>query len=448
MENLYALNTKFFSHRRIKLGDVQRAPTEGYPMSRLLEGLKVVDFTHVLAGPYCTYQLSLLGADVTRIEHPDSVDLARTVDFHAGRRAARMAAGYLATNANKRSLALDLSCEEGQRLARRLIADADVVVENFRPGVLDKLGLGAKAMTEMNNRLVYCSISGFGQHTSWSRRMAYDDVVQAMSGLISITGTEESGPVMTGSPIIDYVTGLMAAFAVTAAVTRQVRTGQGEIIDVAMLDSAMSLLGPVFALQYISDMPIALRGNRSFSGSPFSGLYEASEGSLVVVANTPRQAEALLHALELDFLWENDSVRDWRNHPDVAEILGDHLRQAFLKKSADSWEVLLTEAHVPAGKVRSLPEMMNHPYTAERGFRHEIFIPALGETLPVPGVGFLAEGENGHVDLPPPVLGQHSIEVLRGVGVDDAELDRLLETGVIMTPDGQAQSESAAKGRG
>jgi crotonobetainyl-CoA:carnitine CoA-transferase CaiB-like acyl-CoA transferase len=416
-------------------------------MSRLLEGVKVVDLTHILAGPYCTYQLSLLGADVTRIEHPDSVDLARLVDFHAGRREARMAAGFLATNANKRSLALDISCEEGQQLVRRLIADADVVVENFRPGVLDKFGLGARAMTELNSRLIYCSISGFGQQTSWSKRMAYDDVVQAMSGLVSITGTQESGPVMTGSPIIDYATGLMAAFAISAAISRQVRTGQGEILDVAMLDSAMSLLGPVFALQYISQMPIALRGNRSFSGSPFSGLYQASEGSLVVVANTPKQTEGLLRALGLDALWEDPRIQEWRGQPDVDAILGDQLQQAFLAKTADAWEELLAEAHVPAGKVRSLPEMLDQPYTTERGFKHEVFVPGLGETFPLPGVGFLAQGVNGYVDSPPPELGEHSFETLREIGVEDAEIERLLAAGIIKAPEGATLGGTAANCR-
>lgn len=278
--------------------------------------------------------------------------------------------------------------------------------------------------------------------------MAYDDVVQAMSGLISITGTQESGPVMTGSPIIDYATGLMAAFAISAAISRQVRTGQGEILDVAMLDCAMSLLGPVFALQYISEMPIALRGNRSFSGSPFSGLYQAAEGSLVVVSNTPRQTEALLRALGLEALWEDRRIQDWRNHPDVECILGDRLRQAFLTKTADAWEELLAQAHVPAGKVRSLPEMIDQPYTSERGFKHEVYVPGLGETFPLPGVGFLAQGNNGYVDSPPPELGEHSIETLREIGVEDAEIERLLETGVIAAPDGLALSGSAARSRG
>lgn len=415
-------------------------------MSRMLEGVKVIDLTHVLAGPYCTYQLSLLGAGVTRIEHPESVDLARMVDFHVGRREARMAAGFLATNANKRSLALDISREEGQRLVRRLIADADVVVENFRPGVLDKFGLGATAMTGLNSRLVYCSISGFGQQTSWRKRMAYDDVVQAMSGLVSITGTQESGPVMTGSPIIDYATGLMAAFAISAAISKQVRTGRGEVLDVAMLDCAMSLLGPVFALQYISNMPSALRGNRSFSGSPFSGLYEAAEGSLVVVANTPQQTEALLRALGLELLWEDQRVQDWRNHPDVSELLGDQLQQAFMGKTADAWEDLLARVHVPAGKIRTLPEMIDQPYTAERGFKHEVFVPGLGETVPLPGVGFLAQGNNGYVDSPPPELGEHSIETLREIGVEDAEIERLLDAGIIKAPGRAARGVSSATG--
>ena len=400
-------------------------------MSKLLDGVKIVDLTHVLAGPYCAYQLGLLGADITRIENPAAADLPRVIDSDPDRLAKGLGAGFIAANANKRSVAIDLSIKEGQDLARQLIANADVVIENFRPGVLKKYGLDAKTLTEGNPRLIYCSISGFGQDSSWKDRPAYDDIIQAMSGLMAITGTEESGPVMAGFPAIDYLTGLMAAFAISAAVVKQTRTGEGEVLDVAMLDSAMSVMGPVFAMQHIADQPVALRGNRSFSGSPFSGTYKAAEGIVVVAANTPIQAKNLLKVLKLDGLWENPKVRNWRENTEVLDLIYGSLTAAFAAKSADQWEVQLNQADVPAGKLRGMSEMLKLPYSAERGFVHKVNIPELGREYSVPGVGFLAGGKNGYVESPPPVLGEHTVEVLKEAGLSDEQISGLQASGVV-----------------
>ena len=348
-------------------------------MSRLLEGIKVVDLTHVLAGPYCTYQLGPLGAEVTRIEHPASPDLPRVIDQDPRRRASSVGAAFITANANKRSVAVDFTIPRGQQIIRRLVAEADVMIENFRPGVLEKHGLGAEAMTGLNPRLIYCSISGFGQRSSWKNRPAYDDIIQAMSGLMAVTGTEQSGPVMAGFPVIDYITGLMAAFAIAAAVVRQVRTGEGEVLDVAMLDSAMSIMGTVFATQNIANMPIALRGNLSFSGSPFSGLYECVDGSVIVAANTPAKVAALFAKLELSQLLDIPAVRDWRDNPGATDIIRARLRESFQHHSADHWEIVLSEASVPAGKLRNMPEMLNEHYLRERGFVHQTHVTALEE---------------------------------------------------------------------
>ena len=400
-------------------------------MSKLLDGIKIVDLTHVLAGPYCAYQLGLLGADIIRIENPAAVDLPRILDSDPDRLAQGMGAGFIAANANKRSVAIDLTSKKGQDLARQLIANADVVIENFRPGVLKKYGLDAKALTQANPRLIYCSISGFGQDSSYKDRPAYDDIIQAMSGLMAITGTAESGPVMAGFPVIDYLTGLMAAFAISAAVAKQARTGEGEVLDVAMLDSAMSVMGPVFAMQHIADQPVALRGNRSFSGSPFSGTYKAAEGIVVVAANTPIQAKNLLKVLKLDGLWENPKVRNWRENTEVLDLIYGSLTAAFAAKSADQWEVQLNQADVPAGKLRGMSEMLKLPYSSERGFVHKVNIPELGREYSVPGVGFLAGGKNGYVESPPPVLGEHTVEVLKEAGLSDEQISGLQASGVV-----------------
>ena len=403
-------------------------------MSKLLEGLKVVDLTHVLAGPYSSYQLGLLGAEVIRIENPVASDLPRIIDPDPTRQRAGMGAGFLTSNANKSSVAIDITVPAGADLARTLIADADVVVENFRPGVLKKYGLDAERLTADHPRLIYCSISGFGQESSWKDRPAYDDIIQAMSGLMAITGTQESGPVMTGFPIIDYITGLMAAFAISAAVVKQQRTGQGEVIDVAMLDAAMSIMGPVFALQHIADTPIALRGNQSFSGSPFSGAYETSEGTLVLTANTPEQAKKLLTALQLEDLWANPKVQNWRANPDASELVASRVSAVFKTKTAEDWERLLNAASVPASKLRSMPETLNLPYMQERGFLHRVTVPALADEYPLPGVGFLAGGQNGYVESPPPALGEHTIEVLKAHGISPEQIAELSSAGVIGAP--------------
>src|SRR5690606_9241444 len=205
-------------------------------MTKALTGIRVLDLTNVLAGPFCAYQFALLGAEVIKVEVPGSGDLARQLGADAELNGRHMGASFLAQNGGKRSLTLNLKSPEGREVLLRLVKSADALIENFRPGVMDRLGVGYEALKAVNPRLVYCAISGFGQHGPMRHAPAYDQIVQGMSGVMSITGSEESAPLRVGYPMADTIGGITAAFAVASALVRQQRTGEGDFIDVSMLD--------------------------------------------------------------------------------------------------------------------------------------------------------------------------------------------------------------------
>lgn len=214
---------------------------------KAFDGIRVVDFSHVIAGPFCTYQLALLGAEVIKIEQPGSGDYMRGRGSVEALRQDLMGDHYACQNGNKRSVVLDLATQEGRNAARHLVTTADVVVENFRPGVMARLGLDYPALAAVNPRLVYCSLSGFGQDGPLAGRPVYDNVVQAFSGLMAMTGTDTSGPLKAGAPVLDYASGTMAAFAVSSALLRRERSGLRQFIDVSMLDTAFLLMNPVIS---------------------------------------------------------------------------------------------------------------------------------------------------------------------------------------------------------
>ena len=211
-------------------------------MTRPFEGIRIIDITHVLAGPFAAYQLAVLGADVIKVEDPNDPDQSRGSGTDRALNRRQMGTGFLTQASNKRSITLDLKSEAGRRILKRLVAGADVMVENYRPGAFDALGLGYEAMAAINPRLIYCSISAFGQDGPRGKQTAYDHVIQATSGLMATTGTEEVNPIKFGSPAVDYATGTMAAFALASALFQRERTGSGQRIDLAMLDVAMILM--------------------------------------------------------------------------------------------------------------------------------------------------------------------------------------------------------------
>lgn len=401
-------------------------------MSQPLTGLRILDATHVLAGPFAGYQLALLGADVIRVENPAGGDVARMGDPDLRRRDMGMGYGFLGQNANKRSIALDLKTPEGQAAFKRLAATCDVVIENFRPGKMQALGLGAEDIRALRPDIIYCSISGFGQNGPLSSRPAYDHILQGFTGIMSLTGTDDSGPLRAGFPLVDYLAGQMAAFAITAALYRRAQSGMGEVIDCSMLDAALSVMGPVVCEWAIAGQRPKRQGNLPYSGSPFSGCFQTAEGTIVVVGNTMAQAIRLCAALGFDHLLDDPRVSDWRAHPELADEMRAQFKQVFATRTALEWEEALNAVSVPCCRVRDIPEVLAEPHVAARAPLHEVFVPSLSETIRVPGLGVMMGGENGRIRSAPPLMSEHADEVLAEAGYAPAEIAAMRKAGVIV----------------
>ncbi|MGI4860573.1 MAG: CaiB/BaiF CoA transferase family protein [Janthinobacterium lividum] len=336
-------------------------------MSLPLSGIRVLDLSNVLAGPFCTYQLALLGADVVKIENPDGGDLARRLGADTAASARGMGASFVAVNGGKESLTLNLKHDAGKALLRRLVRDADVLVENFRPGVMERLGLGAAALLAVNPKLVYCAISGFGNDGPMSHRPAYDQIIQGFSGAMSVTGDGDSAPLRVGYPVSDTVGGLTAALAVCAAVLAAQRDGAGRVIDVSMLESTLATMGWVVSNYLNAGVAPTPMGNENFTAAP-SGTFACAEGLLNIAANETRQFIALCDVIGRPALAQDArfSERNARKRHRVA--LKREIETALASAGAAQWEALLTAAGVPAGRVLSVPEALAQPQLAEREF--------------------------------------------------------------------------------
>src|SRR5512139_2219040 len=265
---------------------------------KLLEGVRGLDLTNVLSGPFATLHLALLGAEVIKIENPEGGDLARKLGNVPKYNKQLLGTSFLAQNANKKSLTLNMKAAEGKEIFRRLASTADVVVENFRPGVMDRLGLSYAALAAINPRLIYCAISGFGQSGPDAFKPAYDQIIQGLSGVMAINGDERLNPLRCGFPVCDTVGGLNAAFAIMAALYYRERTGEGQFIDVALLDSIMPLMGWVVANLMIGGQQPVLMGNDNFTAAP-SGTFKTRDGYINIAANKQEQWEAVADVLGL-----------------------------------------------------------------------------------------------------------------------------------------------------
>ena len=400
-------------------------------MAALLAGIRVLDLSNVLAGPFCGYQLAQLGADVIKIEVPGSGDLARQLGADPALNRRLMGASFLAQNAGKRSVTLDLKRDAGRQLFLRLLATADVVLENFRPGVMDRLGLGHARLQEIKPDLVYCAISGFGQDGPLRDNPAYDQIIQGFAGVMSITGDAASAPLRVGFPLADTLGGITAAFAIAAALVRRERTGEGEFIDVSMLESTLSAMGWPLSNWLIAGEAPRPMGNDNATASP-SGTFRCRDGLLNIAANKQEQFEALCRLLGRSDLIGEPRFAGREERKRNRRALSDEIEATLATGTAEHWETQCNRAGVPAGRVLTVPEVVEHAQVRERKLLQSFEpVPGAGRDLWVARAGFrLADGDPGP-SAAPPRLGENTEEVLREIGCSADEIARLRADGVV-----------------
>jgi crotonobetainyl-CoA:carnitine CoA-transferase CaiB-like acyl-CoA transferase len=397
----------------------------------LLDGVRVLDLTNVLAGPFAGYQLALLGADVVKVEVPGTGDLARQLGADATLSDQGLGVSFLAQNAGKRSVTVNLKSEAGRDVFRRLVARSDVLLENFRPGVLDRLGFGPEALAELNPGLVYCAVSGFGATGPESRRPAYDQVIQGLSGTMSVTGDPETAPLRVGYPVCDSTGGLAAAFAIAAALVRRTRTGVGASLDTSMLDAALTGMGWVASDYLVAGREPVPMGNENRTSAP-SGAFDTADGKLNIAANRQEQFEELCRLLDRTELLSDPRFRSRENRKAHRHELRAELERTLLTRTAADWDRVLAGTGVPAAPVVSVPEALGSAQVAHRRLVSRVPSPAAeGGELALLGLPTHVDGEPVGPRTPPPRLGEHTDEVLAAVGYDDGQIRQLHEEGAI-----------------
>jgi crotonobetainyl-CoA:carnitine CoA-transferase CaiB-like acyl-CoA transferase len=382
-------------------------------MQRPFEGIRIIDITHVLAGPFAAYQLGLMGADVIKVEHPDDPDQSRDSGSDNDLNHANMGTGFLTQGSNKRAITLNLKTEQGREILKKLVATADVLVENYRPGAFEALGLGYEDLKKINPKLIYASFSAFGQGGPRREQTAYDHVIQSTSGIMAMTGTPNVNPMKIGAPAIDYATGTMGAYALSAALFQRERTGVGQRVDMAMLDVAMILMASHVTGYLRNGKHPKPSGN--VTGHATSQTYETKDGLVMVGASNLRQQRRLWTVLERPEMAKR--TNDERNADHAREV--KTLTEIMLTKTAAEWEVWLQERHVPASRVRTMGEALADPQIASRNILHKHeSAPGVTGSFSVPVAAFKFAHGGPKVDRPPPMFGQHNEEVLTELGYD------------------------------
>ncbi len=392
---------------------------------KLLEGIRVLDLTNVLSGPFATLHFALMGAEVIKVENPVNGDLARSLGCVPEYNQMLMGTSFLAQNTNKKSITLNLKSDEGKTIFKRLTSDADVIVENFRPDVMNRLGLSYKVLSEINPKIIYCAISGFGQSGPDALKPAYDQIIQGLSGEMAINGDEHLHPLRAGFPICDTVGGLNAAFAIMGALFYRERTGEGQFIDVALLDSIMPMMGWIVSNLLIGNQQPILMGNDNFTASP-SGVFKTKDGFINISANKQEQWENVADLLDLSHLkadsrFLNNDARK-KNRKELTSILNEKLKE----KDSHFWIEELNKHDVPAGAILSLDQAIKQEQIKYRNTFTKVNLDGIGD-LELFNLTAKFSKTPGLVETAPPTLGQHTDEILEKIGYSMEEIQKLRE---------------------
>ena len=395
----------------------------------LLDNIRVVDLTNVLAGPFATVHLALLGAEVIKIENPDGGDLARKLGNVPRLNQELMGTSFLAQNPNKKSLTLNMKAEEGKEIFLKLVKTADVLVENFRPGVMARLGFSYEELSKINPGLIYCAISGFGQTGPDAFRPAYDQIIQGLAGVMAINGDERLNPLRCGFPVCDTVGGLNAAFAILAALYYRERTGEGQFIDIALLDSIMPLMGWVAANLLIGGQQPQLLGNDNFTAAP-SGTFRTKDGYINIAANQQQQWEDLADTLGVPELKTDARFQERDTRKANRFLLTPLLEERLIQNTTAHWVEALNAKGIPSGEILSLEAALSSDQVRHRGAIADVDLPGLG-VIQIFDLTAKFSKTPARIDMPPPRLSEHTEGILSELGYSPEEMSALREKGVI-----------------
>jgi crotonobetainyl-CoA:carnitine CoA-transferase CaiB-like acyl-CoA transferase len=391
-----------------------------------LAGIRVLDLTRVLAGPFCSMMLGDMGAEVIKVEEPGKGDDTRSWPPFSGGEATY----FMSVNRNKKSLTLNLKAPEGQEILRSLIKKGDVLLENFRPGTMDKLGFGYAALAELNPRLVYCSISGFGESGPEAGRAGYDLVVQAESGLMDITGFPDGPPVKSGTSIADLVAGMSAAHGVVLALLARAKTRRGQKVEISMLDAMAALLTYQAGIYFATGQRPVRRGNAHPSIAPYE-VFTAADGYVTLGVANNSLWQRCCSALERTELATDSQYDTEAKRVENRTTLIPLLNQILSARTADEWLKRFEAAGVPAGRIKSVPEVCESEHLKARGMIATMPHPTAGQVR-VMGMPVRLGTTPGALVLPPPRLGEHTDEILRRVArVPARQIARLRASGVV-----------------
>ena len=394
-----------------------------------LKGIKVIDFTHVLAGPACSYYLGLLGADVIKIESVTKGDAMR---YRGGTSEVGslkgMSTSFLTQAAGKRSIALNIASKEGFEIFEKLLKNADVLVENHKPTTLNKLGINSDYISTVNDKLIHCALTGYGRKGEKENAAAYDVNIQAISGIMNLTGYEGQGPIRTGAPIIDYGVALAASFAISSALFKRTQTGIGSFIDVSMLETAYTLMSSTIVDYFYTGNEPKQRGNAANSKSPASGSFECKKGKISLGINEEHQFRALAKMLKKEDWLKDKRFLDKKRRKENELYLLKQLEFVLKSKTANQWEKLAVKFGVPAARVLNLKESLELKQNQSRSFFHEF----KKEKLKVPTLPFRYNNQSNHAPATPPTkLGENTLEILKELGFDNKSIETLLKNNVV-----------------